>query len=95
LHGNGIRLRVLVDEMYMLAIGRYHLDWGAADQPPLTPALAAFADAVAPGSLIALRLPGVLATAGAVVVAALIAREFYEAVRVGFPDPATASTSGC
>jgi hypothetical protein len=22
------------DEVYMLAIGRYHLDWGSADQPP-------------------------------------------------------------
>jgi 4-amino-4-deoxy-L-arabinose transferase-like glycosyltransferase len=63
------------DEVYMLAIGRYHLDWGSADQPPLTPALAVLADAVAPGSLIALRLPAVLATAGAVVVAGLIARE--------------------
>ena len=57
------------DEVYMLAIGRYHLDWGSADQPPLAPALAALTDAVAPGSLIALRVPAVLATAGAVVVA--------------------------
>jgi hypothetical protein len=63
------------DEVYTLAIGRCHLDWGSADQPPLTPALAALADAVAPGSLIALRLPAALATAAAVVVAGLIARE--------------------
>jgi hypothetical protein len=63
------------DEIYMLAIGRYHLDWGSADQPPLAPALAALADVIAPGSVIALRLPAVLATAGAVVVAGLIARE--------------------
>jgi hypothetical protein len=63
------------DEVYMLAIGRYHLDWGSADQPPLAPALAALTDTIAPGSLIALRLSAVLATAGAVVVAALIARE--------------------
>jgi hypothetical protein len=63
------------DEVYMLAIGRYHLDWGSADQPPMAPALAALADAVAPGSMILLRLPAVLATAGAVVVAGLIARE--------------------
>lgn len=63
------------DEVYMLAIGRYHLDWGSADQPPLAPALAAMADAIAPGSLFALRLPAVLATVGAVVVAGLIARE--------------------
>jgi len=59
----------------MLAIGRNHLDWGSADQPPMAPALAAVMDAAAPGSLIALRLLPVLATAGAVVVAGLIARE--------------------
>lgn len=63
------------DEVYMLAIGRHHLDWGSADQPPLTPLLAALMDAIAPGSIPALRLPAVLATAGAVVVAALVARE--------------------
>ena len=59
----------------MLAIGRYLLDWGSADQPPLAPALTALTDAVAPGSLFALRVPVVLATAGGVVVAGLIARE--------------------
>lgn len=63
------------DEVYMLAIGRAHLDWGSADQPPLAPAVAAFMDAVAPGSVVALRLPVILMTATAVVVAALIARE--------------------
>lgn len=41
------------DEVYMLAVGWYHLDWGSADQPPLAPALAALAEAIAPGSLIA------------------------------------------
>lgn len=63
------------DEVYMLAIGRHHLDWGSADQPPVTPALAALLDAVAPGSVFAMRLPAVVATAGAVVLAGLIARE--------------------
>ncbi len=63
------------DEVYMLAIGREHLEWGSADQPPLAPALAALMDAIAPGSVIALRLPAVLATAAAVVVAGVIARE--------------------
>ena len=63
------------DEVYMLAIGRHHLDWGSADQPPLTPLLAAVMDTIAPGSIVALRLPAVLATAAAVIVAALIARE--------------------
>lgn len=59
----------------MLAIGRHHLDWGMADQPPLAPALAALMDAIAPDSLIVLRLPAVLSTAGSVVLAGLIARE--------------------
>jgi hypothetical protein len=63
------------DEVYMLAIGRHHLDWGSADQPPMTPLLAALMDTIVPGSIVALRLPAVLATAGAVVVAALVARE--------------------
>ncbi len=63
------------DEVYMLAIGRSHLDWGSADQPPLTPALAALSDALLEDSVVALRIPAILATMGAVVVAALIARE--------------------
>lgn len=63
------------DEVYMLAIGRSHLDWGSADQPPLTPALAALSDTVFGDSIVALRIPAILATMGAVAVAALIARE--------------------
>lgn len=64
------------DEAYTLAIGRDHLDWGAADQPPLTSLLAGWADVIAPGSIVALRLPAVASTSIAVIVAALIAREF-------------------
>ena len=63
------------DELYMLAVGRNHLDWGSADQPPVAPALAAAMDWIAPGSIVALRIPAVVASAGAVVVAGLIARE--------------------
>ncbi|WP_243794604.1 glycosyltransferase family 39 protein [Saccharopolyspora gloriosae] len=63
------------DEDLMLAIGRHHLDWGAVDQPPLTPLLAALADAIAPGSPFVLAVPAVLATAAAVVLTALMARE--------------------
>ncbi|SEH77915.1 Dolichyl-phosphate-mannose-protein mannosyltransferase [Mycolicibacterium rutilum] len=63
------------DEMYMVAIGRHHLDWGSADQPPLAPALAALMESIAPGSMLAIRLPVALATAGTVVLAGLIARE--------------------
>jgi hypothetical protein len=44
------------DEVYMLAIGRYRLEWGSADQPPAAPALAALMDAVAPGSHLTLAL---------------------------------------
>ncbi|MDN5915531.1 MAG: glycosyltransferase family 39 protein [Pseudonocardia sp.] len=63
------------DELLMLVIGRDHLDWGSADQPPVAPLLAALMDAIAPGSILALRVPAVLATVAAVVVASLIARE--------------------
>jgi hypothetical protein len=63
------------DEVYMLAVGRHHLDWGSADQPALTPALAALMDLIAPGSTTVLRIPAILATAGAVAAAGLIARE--------------------
>lgn len=59
----------------MLAIGRNHLDWGSADQPPLAPALAALMDWLAPGSQLMLALPAALATGCAVLVAGLIARE--------------------
>lgn len=64
------------DEAYMLAIGRHHLARGSADQPPIAPALAAAMDWLDPGSLVVLRIPAILATAAAVVVAALVAREF-------------------
>jgi hypothetical protein len=59
----------------MLAIGRYHLDWGSADQPPTAPALAALMDATAPGSQLAPALPAAVATGCAVLLAGLIARE--------------------
>jgi hypothetical protein len=63
------------DEVYMLAIGRYHLDWGSADQPPLAPALAALMDWLAPRSQFVRALPAALATGCAVLLAGLIARE--------------------
>lgn len=63
------------DEDLMLAIGRHHLDWGAVDQPPLTPLLARLADTVAPGSQFVLAVPAVVATVAAVLLVALMARE--------------------
>ncbi|MGP4020086.1 glycosyltransferase family 39 protein [Saccharopolyspora sp. 5N708] len=65
-----------IDEVYMLAAGKYHLDWGYVDQPPLVPLIAAAMGWLAPGSLLALRVPAVLATAAVVVLTALLAREF-------------------
>ena len=59
----------------MLAIGRNHLDWGSADQPPLAPALAGLMDLIAPSSHLLLAVPAALATGCAVLLAALIARE--------------------
>lgn len=64
-----------IDEVYMLAAGKYHPNWGYVDQPPLTPLLAAAMDFIAPDSMFALRLPAALATGGAVVLIALLARE--------------------
>jgi hypothetical protein len=56
------------EEVYMLAIGRYHLDWGSADQPPAAPALM---DAIAPGPQLAPALPAAVATGCAVLLAGL------------------------
>jgi 4-amino-4-deoxy-L-arabinose transferase-like glycosyltransferase len=62
------------DELYFLAAGE-RLDWGYADQGPLTPAIAAAADAISPDSILVLRLPSALAAAAMIVLTALIARE--------------------
>ncbi|NUS93900.1 MAG: glycosyl transferase family 39, partial [Nocardia sp.] len=62
------------DELYFLAAGR-RLSFGYADQGPVLPLLAALADTVAPGSLVALRLPAIVVTVAAVVISAAIARE--------------------
>jgi hypothetical protein len=64
-----------IDEAYMEAIGRYHLAWGSVDQPPLTMAIAWLMDRIAPGSLVAMRLPAIIVTALGVALAALIAQE--------------------
>ncbi|MEU1547805.1 glycosyltransferase family 39 protein [Nocardia sp. NPDC005745] len=63
------------DELYFVAAGR-RLAAGYADQGPLLPAIAGTMDLLAPGSLVALRLPAVLVTVAAVLVSARIAREF-------------------
>ncbi|MBF6348435.1 MULTISPECIES: ArnT family glycosyltransferase [Nocardia] len=62
------------DELYFLAAGR-RLSWGYADQGPVLPFLAWLMDGLAPGSLVALRLPAIVAAVLAIVVSAQIARE--------------------
>src|SRR5262252_1830112 len=62
------------DELYFLAAGR-HLAWGYPDQPPFVAVLARLMSDIAPGSLVALRLPSALASAALVMLTGLIARE--------------------
>ena len=63
------------DELYFLSAGR-RLEFGYADQGPLLPAIARLMDVLAPGSLVALRIPAALLTVVAVLISAQIAREF-------------------
>ncbi|GAB2640921.1 glycosyltransferase family 39 protein [Nocardia goodfellowii] len=63
------------DELYFLAAGR-RLDWGYADQPPLTPFVARVMSAIDPDSLVLLRVPAILAATLVVLCAGWMAREF-------------------
>ncbi len=63
------------DELYFIAAGR-RLAESYADQGPLLPAIARSMDLIAPGSLMAQRIPSVLVTLAAIVLSAQIAREF-------------------
>lgn len=62
-----------IDELYYVACSK-RLAWGYVDHPPLSILLLAATRALLGGSLLAMRLLPALATAGTVVVAALIAR---------------------
>lgn len=63
------------DELYFLEAGS-HPAWGYPDQPALTPMLARWMSALAPESLVVLRLPSAIAAAAVVVLTALMARAF-------------------
>ena len=79
------------DELYFVTAG-HHLAWGYPDQPSFTPLLARVADAIAPSSLLVLRVPATLAVVGVVLLAAQVARllgaaragQLLTAVVVGF-----------
>jgi hypothetical protein len=60
------------DELYFRMLP---VRWGYVDQPPLTPLLAKASIAIFGDTVWALRLPAVLAIAGAIVLTALITRE--------------------
>lgn len=62
------------DELYFLSAGR-RLSPGYVDQGPVVPLLARTADLIAPNSLLALRIPSILAGAAAIAVTAATARE--------------------
>lgn len=68
------RYGYFADELYFLAAGD-HLSWGYADQPPALPLLARAMDTLFPGSVVALRVPSMLAAVAVVITTALIARE--------------------
>ncbi|WP_330185850.1 glycosyltransferase family 39 protein [Nocardia sp. NBC_01503] len=63
------------DELYFLAAGR-RPSFGYADQGPVLPLLARLMDTIAPGSYFVLRLPAVALTVTAIILCALLAREF-------------------
>jgi 4-amino-4-deoxy-L-arabinose transferase-like glycosyltransferase len=62
------------DELYFIECGK-HLAWGYPDQPPLVPVVARLMTSLAPGSLVALRLPSALAGGVLVVLTGLLTRE--------------------
>jgi 4-amino-4-deoxy-L-arabinose transferase-like glycosyltransferase len=68
------------DELYFVAASR-HLDFGYVDFPPIVPLLAAADQALAPGSLVALRLLAALAGCAVLVLTALAARELGASTR--------------
>jgi dolichyl-phosphate-mannose-protein mannosyltransferase len=70
---NASRYGYFRDELYYVMCGR-RLAWGYVDHPPLIALVAAFAERVLGGSLIALRLPVALAHAALVFVAGVMAQ---------------------
>ncbi|AYF78492.1 glycosyl transferase family 39 [Nocardia yunnanensis] len=68
------RINYFGDELYFLAAGR-RLAWAYPDQGPLAPFVAHVTDLVAPGSVLALRIPALALMAAAAILAGATARE--------------------
>jgi 4-amino-4-deoxy-L-arabinose transferase-like glycosyltransferase len=81
------------DEMYFIAAGS-HPAFGYPDQPSLVPLLSWAMTRVAPGSLVALRLPSALVTAATAVLAALVSREIGGGRRAQVIAAACTASSG-
>jgi hypothetical protein len=62
------------DELYFIECGK-HLAWGYPDQPPLVPLIARLMTALAPGSIVLLRLPSAIASGLLVLLTGLLTRE--------------------
>ncbi|HEX3131528.1 MAG TPA: glycosyltransferase family 39 protein [Thermoanaerobaculia bacterium] len=62
------------DELYYIACGE-HLDWGYVDHPPLVALITRLARTLLGDSILAARLPSVLAGAAVIFLAGLLARE--------------------
>jgi hypothetical protein len=81
------------DELYFLEAGK-HLAWGYPDLPPLVPTAARTLSALAPGSLVVLRLPSTLSGGVVVFVTALMVRELKGGRQAQLLGAATVAISG-
>ncbi|MGW4244028.1 ArnT family glycosyltransferase [Nocardia sp. NPDC004722] len=74
------RINYFGDELYFVAAGR-RLAWAYPDQGPLAPFVAHVMDSLAPGSVLALRIPALLLMASAAILAGATARELGAGAR--------------
>lgn len=81
------------DEMYFIAAGS-HPAFGYPDQPPLVPLICAAMNAIAPHSLLMLRLPSALVSAITTVLSALVARDVGGTTRAQVLAAAATACSG-
>jgi len=81
------------DELYFIVAGS-HPAFGYPDQPPIVPLLSWLMHDLAPGSLLALRLPSAIVAAATTVLAALVAREAGGGQRAQLIAAACTAVSG-